>query len=47
MGGALNLAFNFPFQFTSSLYSPNCSLNDCPSGGTRWRTALQQINQGL
>ena len=47
-GGAPNLGFNFPFQFTSSLYSPDCAINNCPSSGITLENGFtQQINQGL
>ncbi len=47
-GGAPNLGFNFPFQFTSSFYSPTCAATNCPTDGFNLRTGFaQQIAAGL
>ncbi len=47
-GGAPNLGFNFPFQFTSSFNSSDCKTNACPSNGITLENGFtQQINQGL
>ncbi|HZY64194.1 MAG TPA: TonB-dependent receptor, partial [Edaphobacter sp.] len=47
-GGAPNLGFNFPFQFTSTFLSGDCSINNCPTNGITLENGFSsQIAEGL
>lgn len=47
-GGAPNLGFNYPFQFTSNFNSSNCVPNNCPTNGlTLEKGFTDQIAAGL
>ncbi len=47
-GGAPNLGFNYPFQFSSNFNSGNCNPNDCPTNGITLETGFaSQIAAGL
>ncbi len=47
-GGAPNLGFNYPFQFSSNFNSGNCTPNDCPTNGLSLATGFaSQIAAGL
>lgn len=46
--GADNLGFNYPFQFTSGVTSPNCTTASCPTDGITLATGFaSQIAAGL
>lgn len=47
-GGAPNLGFNFPFQFTSTFLAGNCAANNCPTNGITLEDGFSsQIAAGL